>query len=208
MGPLVMTGLATFGASMGIGLLMSGTYPTSEPIDGSVPTSRGLAIVLMAFCTGLGVLGVVVGLLAVMLAATIGPNDSLLAAVPAVAGALVGVAMIVRNRPSLNAALVPISISFIVAMAMLGVMVPVIATSLGDPGTKHPIDGPFGILGLVSLIASLAIGRTGATAVRSMNGASEEVRRSISGRQIARSGIFQATGVVVTVIAIVMIVRI
>ena len=49
MGPLVMTGLATFGAAVGIGLLMSGTYPTSEPIDGRVPTSRGLAIVLMAF---------------------------------------------------------------------------------------------------------------------------------------------------------------
>ncbi len=207
MGPLVMTGLATFGAAVGIGLLMSGTYPTSEPIDGRVPTSRGLAIVLMAFCAGLGVLGIVAGLLAVMLDVTVEPNDSLLAAGPAVMGALVGIAIIVRNRPTMNAALVPISISFIVGMAMLGVMVTVIAFSLGGLGTNLPIDGPFEILGLVSLIASVAIGRSGAAAIRSMNGASDDARRAISGRQIARSGLFQAAGVAASVIAIVLVVR-
>ena len=33
MGPLVMTGLATFGAAIGVGLLLSDTYPTTEPVD-------------------------------------------------------------------------------------------------------------------------------------------------------------------------------
>lgn len=206
MGPLVMTGLATFGAAVGVGLLLSGTYPTTEPIDRRVPGSRSLAIVLMAFCEGIGVLGVVAGNLAVTLDGKVGANDALLAAGPAVTGALIGIAIVVRNRPTVNTALVPIATSFIVGMAMLGIVVAVLVVTLGDVGSKHPIDGPFEILGFVSVGASLAIGRTGATAIRSMEGASDEARKAISGRQIARSALFQAAGVAASAIAIALIV--
>ena len=205
MGPLVMTGLATFGATVGVGLLLSGTYPTTEPIDRRIPSGRSLAIVMMAFSMGIGTLGVVVGLLASMTDGDVGGTAWILAAGPAAAGAIIGIAIIVRNQPTANAQLVPIAVSFVVGMGVLGAVVAMMALTLADVGTKHPISGPFELLGLVSLASAIGIGLTGARAVRSMNGADEASSRTISSRQIMRGALFQAAGVAASAVAIVIV---
>ncbi len=205
MGPLVMTGLATFGAAVGVGLLLSGTYPTTEPIDRPPPTGRGLAIVMMAFSMGIGTLGAVVGLLAAMTDGDVGGTAWILAAGPAAAGAIVGIAIIVRNQPTANAQLVPIAMSFTIGMGFLGALVAMLALTFADVGAKHPINGPFELLGLVSLASAIGIGLTGAGAVRSMNGADVASARTISSRQIMRGALFQAAGVAASAVAIVIV---
>lgn len=205
MGPLVMTGLATFGATVGVGLLLSGTYPTTDPIDRQTPTGRGLAIVMMAFSMGIGTLGVVVGLLAAMTGADVAGTAWILAAGPAAAGAIVGIAIIVRNQPTADVQIVPIAVSFVVGMGVLGAVAAMMALTFADGGPKHPISGPFEVLGLVSLASAIGIGLTGARAVRSMNGADEASSGTISSRQIMRGALFQAAGVAASVVAIVII---
>lgn len=207
MGPLVMTGLAALGAGVGIGWLHSSTWmPTNESTDRRVATGRGLAIVSMAICEGIAVLGVVVGVLAVMTDGQIAQTDGLLAAGPAVVGALVGLGLVVRHRQTADPRLIPQAVFFIVGLAALGIVVAVLAYSFGEDGPKHPIEGPFLILGLVSLASALAIGATGADAVRSMEGADETASKAIAARQISRSALFQLAGVGASVIAILLIV--
>ena len=205
MGPLVMTGLATFGAAIGVGLLLSGTYPTTEPVDRRGPSGRSPAIVLMAFSMGIGTLGVVAGLLAAMTDGDVGGTAWLLAAGPAVVGAIIGIAIIVRNQPTANEQLVPIAVSFVVGMAVLGAVVAMLALTFADVGAKHPISGPFEVLGLISLASAIGIGLTGADAVGSMNGAELATARAISARQIRRGALFQAAGVAASAVSIVII---
>ena len=73
MGPLLMTGLSAFGAAVALGLISTGTWPPDgAPVSRQVPTGRSLAIILMAFCMGVAVLGTVVGLLAIFVAVVLG----------------------------------------------------------------------------------------------------------------------------------------
>ena len=62
MGPLLMPGLACFGAAVGIGLLASAAgLPAGPPAAGASYrlASRSLVIVLAAFAEGVAVLGIV-----------------------------------------------------------------------------------------------------------------------------------------------------
>jgi hypothetical protein len=79
-----MTGLSCFGAAVALGLISPATWPPDEaPVSRQVPTGRSLAISHMAFSMGVGVLGTVVGLLAVVVAGAVAePADGLLAAGP------------------------------------------------------------------------------------------------------------------------------
>jgi len=206
LGPLVMTGLAALGAAVGIGWLYASTWiPTHEPTDRRVLTGRSLALVSMAFCEGIAVLGVVVGILAVMTDGQIAQTDRLFAAGPAVVGAVIGLGLVVRHRQTADPRLVPHAVVFIVGLANLGIVVALLAYILGEDGPKHPIEGPFVILGLVSLASALAIGRTGARAVRSLERADEIASKAIQAKQIARNALFQIAGVGASIIAVVLI---
>jgi len=138
LGPLVMTGLAALGAAVGIGWLCASSWiPTHEPTDRRVLTGRSLALVSMAFCEGIAVLGVVVGILAVMTDGQIGLTDELLAAGPAVVGAVIGLGLVVRHRRTADPRLVPHAVVFIVGLANLGIVVALLAYILGEDGRRR-----------------------------------------------------------------------
>ncbi len=99
MGPMLFTGLACLGAAIAVGLLSSRTSPPSP--GAAVPeASRALAIVLMAFAQGIGVLGAVVGILAVVFGTVAEPSDGVYAVVPAIIGGIIGWEFIAWRRTS------------------------------------------------------------------------------------------------------------
>lgn len=199
MGALLMTGLASFGAAVAIGLLAAGT---SRPA-GTV--SRRLAIVQMAYCQGIAVLGTVVGLLAVTAGAVPDHAGGLLAAGPAAAGAIVGLGLVVRHRLRSDPGISTFGAMFVVGLAILGIVVALLAVFFRDVGTTTLTDWPFIILGPVSTASALAIGVTGARALGSMMGADEETAKVIAAAQISRSVLFQLAAIGASVVAILLI---
>jgi len=204
MGALLMTGLACFGAAIAIGILASSTTPTIE-IKRGAPSARGLAIILMAFCTGIGVLGVVIGLLAVNAGLVANPSGGVLAAGGAVVGAAIGIALIVANWSHADRSVAGPGILFAASLGALGVVVAVLASVLDDIGTGTLANWPFVILAPTSALAALAIGVTGAGALRSLAGADEATTKTIVAAQISRCALFQGVAVAATVIGIVLI---
>jgi hypothetical protein len=199
MGALLMTGLASFGAAVAIGLLAAGT---SRPTR---TASRSLAIVQMAFCEGIAVLGTMVGLLAVMTGAVPDPAGGLLAAGPAAAGAIVGLGLVVRHRPDSDPGVSTMGAMFVVGLAVLGIVVALLAFLIPQVGTTTLTGWPFIILGPVSAASALAIGVTGARALGSMAGADEETAKAIAARQISRGALFQLPAIGASVVAILLI---
>ncbi len=199
MGPLLMAGLACGGAAVAISLLAAGT---SRPAG---TASRGFAVVQIAFCQGIAVLGVVAGLLAVFAGAVPDPAGGLLAAGPAAAGAIVGLGLVVRHRHGSDAGVSTIGAMGIVGLAVLGIVVALLAFVIPVVGTTTLSDWPFIILGPVSGASALAIGVTGARALGSMTGADEETAKVIAAAQISRGALFELAAIGASVVAILLI---
>lgn len=160
----------------------------------------------MAFCEGIAILGVVVGLLGVFTDSRTAPADGLLAAGPAVAGAIVGLGVVARSRHTADPRLVFQAATYIIGLANLGIVVAVLAALVGGAGRKHPIDGPiFAILGLVSLGSALALGSNGAQAIMLIEGVDEATARAISSKWIVRSALIQLVGVGTSIVAIALV---
>lgn len=207
MGPALMTGLACFGAAVGIGLLVSGTWRSvAGTADQVARRARGLALILMAFGQGIAVMGVVVGLLDIFLGPTRNPSDGLLAAVPAVAGSLIGLGLIVRHLPSGDRQFSAIAALYVVALAVLAIVVALLGYFIDETGTGNLADWPFAILGLISGTSAMAIGWTAASRIRAMQGADEATAKSITAAAISRAAIFQAAAVASSVVAIALII--
>ena len=205
MGPLLFTGLACFGGAVAIGLVAAST---SRPVGvtGEAAASRGLAIVLMAFAQGIAVLGVVIGLLAVTLGAVRDPAGGLLAAGPAVAGAVVGIGLIVRRAASSDAQVSIVAAMFIVGMAVLGIVVALLGVFIVEVERSTLSDWPFVILGFASGASAIAIGVTGTRTVPKMTGADDQTRKALQSAQISRIVPFEAIAVGCSGIGILLVV--
>jgi F0F1-type ATP synthase membrane subunit c/vacuolar-type H+-ATPase subunit K len=204
MGALLMTGLACFGAAIAIGILASSTTPTIEVKRGA-PSARGLAIILMAFCSGIAVLGVVIGLLAVNAGLVADPSSGVLAAGGAVVGAVIGIGLIAANWSHLDRYVAWRGIAFAAPLGLLGVVVAVLANIFDDIGTGTLANWPFVVLAPASALAALAIGVTGAGAIRSLPGVDETATKSIVAAQISRCALFQAVAIGASTIGILLI---
>jgi hypothetical protein len=156
----------------------------------------------MAFCEGIAILGVVAGILAIYTGRAVAPIDEVLAAVLPIAGVVLGIVMVVRDRATSDSRVAIQATSFILGLGVLG---PVVAF-LGSISASNRVDpgdpGLYLILGLAQLIAILGIALTSATSIRSMRGADIVATRVIFARQILRSAIFELVGVGSFVIAI------
>ncbi|MEO8437987.1 MAG: hypothetical protein ABI562_05970 [Chloroflexota bacterium] len=204
MGPMLMTGLAVFGATIALGLIASNTPRSTGPTrDPASP--RGLAIILMAIALGIAVLGVVVGLLAIFRGETSDPSSGLLATGPAVAGAILGLGLIVRRVGNTDPTATAYGVANIIGQGVLGAVVAVLAVLVVEEGTGKPADWPFVILGLASAAAALGIGLTGARSLQALAGADESTAKAIRARQISRCLLFQAVGVGASVVAILLV---
>jgi hypothetical protein len=208
MGPLAMTGLSGFGAAIAIGLIAAASWPADEPAGGhQAASARGLAVILMAFCLGIAVLGTVVGLLAIFVAGAVTDTaDGLFAAGPAVVGALIGLALIARHWRVADRGTAAFAAVYVFAIANLGCVVALLGVFVVEPAAKSLADWPFVILGFVSGATALAFGATGATAVRSMQGADESAAKAIVAAQISRSALLQIVFTTAGVVAVLLIV--
>jgi hypothetical protein len=161
----------------------------------------------MAFCMGAAVLGTVVGLLAIFVASDVtDPADGLFAAGPAAIGGIIGLALVARQRAAGDPRISTLAAIYILNIVVLGIVVALLALSIVEGPTKDLADWPFVVLGLISGASALAIGATGATAVRAMRGVDEQTRKAIAQAQISRSGLIQIPFVVASALAIALIV--
>ena len=207
MGPLLMTGLSCFGAAVALGLISTGTWPpVGEPVGRQVQTGRGLAFILMAFSLGVAALGTVVGLLAILVAGDVDPADGSLAAGPAVADGIIGMVLVVRHRRIGDPSVTTLAAVYVLGIANLGIVVALLALFIVEEPTKSLTDWPFVILGLISGVSALAIGATGASAVRALRVVDEQTATAIVQGQISRVVVIQVPIIGAAAVAIALIV--
>jgi F0F1-type ATP synthase membrane subunit c/vacuolar-type H+-ATPase subunit K len=213
MGPLLVTGAACFGAAVGIGLVTGAAGrafgQTAEPA-----AVRGLYIVLAAFIEGIGVLGVVIGVQAIFVSDVGDSSAAIVAAVPAVGGAVAGIILAGRSALSWRSP-VFVGTRFIAGLGVLGVVIGVLAVEMGGGRTIEGGDGPFVIIALVMLAAAIGHGLSGA---RSLDALGEARSGGPSGigtpgtvefvrmQAIRRAAFFELAAVLAVVVAVLLIV--
>jgi hypothetical protein len=215
-GPLVFTGLALFGAAASIGVVAAASRPptpggmgASRPgVIGSVAMVapvRRLAMILLAFAMGLGVLGVVVGILVVEGDVRIDPASIALVPGLALTGAAIGFAPVIRNRPDLDPWVVSKAALFATGQVVLAVVVAVLAGLIRETGAGRALPEVFLPLGLVSAAGAIGIGIVGAQSLRTLTGVDEPAATALLARAFPRIVPFEMAAVVSTVIAIVVL---
>src|SRR4051812_8385751 len=127
MGALLVSGLALAGAAIGI------AQATANAREGSGPDAalaRATAIVGMAFAQGIGVLGAVVGLLAIFVLEAGDTNSGLVVALVAGAGAIVGLAVVARGGGG-GRTIRALGLMYVIGNLLLGIVVGILAATLG-----------------------------------------------------------------------------
>lgn len=207
MGPLLLTGLATGGAAIAIGLIAaSATRTTRSALP--APPSRRLALILMAFAEGSGVWGVVIGLLAVMTGELNAPGATpIVAPVLAIVGAAIAFGAMIRNLGDLDRRFAPTAITFIIGLPMLGLAVAILAITIHERGARVPETWPFAILGVVMASSMIGLGVTGARSLRAIAGLDDSAAVALSSKAIARCLPFQVVAIGASVLAILLIVQ-
>lgn len=188
-------------------MLASGTWPpVNDVFDRRVPTGRSLAVILMAFCQGIAVFGVIVGLLAIFLGPSRDSGYGSLAAAPSITGALIGLVLIVRRWRSADRSIAATAALYLLGIAVLGFVVAMLGYFTDAAGTGGLVDWPFVPLGLLAGTSALAIGGTGVAGIKAMRGADEAASRIIVQSEISRTAIFELAGIGACVVAILLIV--
>jgi len=205
MGPLLMAGLTAFGATIAIGIVAS-RCPPARAASAAPPTPRSLAIVVMAFAMGIGVLGVVTALLGVELGLEADQVVPAAAVGPALLGGLVGVAIVFRDGGEADRSVVAIGTSFIASSVLLTGIVAILAVVLREAVGVAPPTWQFATLGAVAAAATIGIGVVGGAGVRAMDAALPDEARMVMSRQIARIVPFEAIAVAASAAAILLVV--
>jgi hypothetical protein len=175
MGSMLLAGLVLAAAAVAIGLLVRAPTALSdapaprrnEPVS---PDVRA-AIVLAAFVQGIAVLGVVQALLAIFLGDVHDRTAGLLAGLPALAGGLAALAIIVRSDRPIDRRAGAIGRAYVLALGALGVVVMALAYLIEVTATASPApDLAYIALGLLSGIAEIGVGRVGSAGIRALGG--------------------------------------
>lgn len=163
-----MTGLTLAGAAVALGLLAHGVPRTTAQPPGSIaPAPVRMAVILFAFVEGIAVLAVVQGLLAIFADALSEPSAGLFVGLPAVAGAIAGLAIVIRDRDETDSRAATLGMSFVAGLGVLGVAVAMLAaTTFTEPGKAAAPDWVYVIFGGGSTLAVLAIGLVGGAGIR------------------------------------------
>jgi F0F1-type ATP synthase membrane subunit c/vacuolar-type H+-ATPase subunit K len=206
MGPLLLTGLATLGATIALGLIGSNAVPSARP-GIPPPNVRSFAVILMAFASGIGVIGVVVGTLAVV-TGVVGDSSPVLAVVlaPAILGTLIGFAMIIRAGGAVDRSLSTIAISFIAGQAILAGVVATLAVTIREFGGPSPAAPPFVVFGITAAAGAIGLGVVGGRGLHAVAAADARSTRQAVSDQIRRVVPFDAIAVGAEFAAIVVLV--
>lgn len=211
MGPLLVTGAGCFGAAIAMGLITAAAgralSETAEPLS-----VRAVYILLAAFIEGMGVLGVVIGILAIAEAKIGDPSSAVVAAVPAVGGSVAGIILALRGGRS---AVRILGLSFIVGLGYLGVVVGVLAIAIGEGARLGMGDAPFAIIAIVYVVAPIGLGISGVRSIADVGRARSVGPSGIRQpgtveflriRVVGRAALFQTVTIVATVAATLLVV--
>jgi hypothetical protein len=187
MGPLLMTALAVLGSSLAIGVVASRTPPPPPSFGLTMPwPPRNLAIILMGFAEGIGVLGVVVGLLAVNIGLIRPEVNRVLAIFPGIAGAVLAILIAFRSDGAPYRQLQTIAVFFIAGLATLAGIVAFLSLLIDDIGTETRADWPFILAGFAAALAAFGIGWLGSEDIRALGSIAPEASRTEMSKRINR----------------------
>jgi hypothetical protein len=205
MGPLLFTGLALFGATIGLGRLTTGAISGGSPVAVGSPLRRA-AVIVSAFITGCGVIGVVVGLLATTGDLQVTGTGALLAVALACVGATIGQLPVIKAGSEIDGRIAWLLRMFVGALVTLGIVVAILAVSIGHAEGPSPDPLPFAILGALSACGTIGLGIAGARGLRSVAGLPDGplAAQAVSG-VVSRVVPFQAISVIASAVAIVLI---
>jgi F0F1-type ATP synthase membrane subunit c/vacuolar-type H+-ATPase subunit K len=116
------------------------------------------------------------------------------------AGALVGLAILARAGDGVHPSVRGLGLLYVSSDAMLGIVIGVLAATIGE-GAAIGLDAVFVVLGLVALVAAVAIGQIAGTALVAISttpSAADEIRR----RFITTAVLAQSVGTIAMVAAI------
>jgi F0F1-type ATP synthase membrane subunit c/vacuolar-type H+-ATPase subunit K len=187
MGALLVSGLTLAGAAIGIALIAANARDGSGP---DAALARATAILGVAFAQGLGVLGAVVGLLAITVRDAGDTSSGIGVALIAGAGAVVGLAVVARGGGG-GRTIRALGLMYVISNMLLGIVVGILAATLGG-GHGVGLDAVFVVLGLIAFGAAIMIGRTAATALRAMSTAPSdavEIRRRFIAAVVVPEGL-------------------
>jgi hypothetical protein len=168
--------------------------------------TRSLAFVLVAFAGGSGIYGVVVGLVAVMFGSPADPSAIAFEVVLAFAGALVGLAQILRNRSGSDGWITLQAILAIGAIVGLAIVVALLATLIREAGGASPPPPAFLVLGAISAGGSIALGVGGRRSIQEAACVDDEAARKLMSRAFARVLPFEFAGIAACLVGIFLIV--
>ena len=204
MGPLLLTALALFGATVAIGTVASRTAP---PVSLSpLSPARRLAVILIAFASGCGVLGVVVGVLAIEFGVVGDPAAAWIVAGLAVGGGAIGQLQMLRNGGDLDPWVVARAVGSLGGLVVLGVVVAGLANILREDAGRTLAAWPFAVLGLVSAGGCVALGITGGRSLRAVAAAGDAGGVAAMARAIPRIVPFELVSYGASFVGIVLIV--
>lgn len=172
MGPLLFAGLATFGATVAIGIIAAGT-PRPSGAAVPMPPSRRMAVILFALASGGGLWGVFVALLAAASGSKGGGASARdvagapLVAVLPIVGAVVALVLMMRAFSRVDPWILGRSIRFIVPEVVLAIVAAILTVVLDGPAAEMEA-GPFLLLGFVSTGAAIWLGVLGVGSVQAL----------------------------------------
>jgi hypothetical protein len=205
MGPLLLTGLALFGAIVGIGLVAQSAAVPAAAV-GQVSPARRLALILIAFAAGCGVLGVVEGLLAITQGAIARSASAAIPPASAIAGAVLGLMPVVRNAGRLDPWVTSKAVVFVGGLVVLAVVVGFLSAMIQAVPRGSSSDWPFALLGVVSAAGTIGIGEVGGRWIRRVAAVDGEVAVTMVSTAITRVLPFEMAGYVASLIGIALVV--
>lgn len=202
MGPLLFAGLAILGAGIGLGRVAAAMPPRSAFPEGWM-AAQSLSIIAFAYIEGVGVIGVVVGLVAIMTGLDGEPLTWLVPLVPGLIGTVLGLAQIQRADPAPDRRIARVGMLFIAGLGVLAIVLAIESVAIGRHTDSTASLWVFGLLGLGPLVSGIGLGWTAAAVLPEVTQASKDPalarRRGIV--QISR---WQWLGVAAGAVAIVL----
>jgi hypothetical protein len=203
-GPLVLSGLAIFGAIVGIGRLATAPPPNRATVR-PVPASRSLAIIFLAFIEGHGVVGVVVGILAIVGGIEVDPSTAPVVVILALLGAVIAVLPMIRDGSDLDPWIVTKAIPFMGGLIVLAIVLVILASVIQETGSGTPPAWAFPILGLISAAASISLGVLGRRSIEAAARAEDSDVAAIRARAISTVVPLQTIAVIALAIGIILV---
>ena len=168
---------------------------------------RRVAIIAAAFTTGCGVLGVVVGLLATTTRIRTDGTGALLLVALAGIGATIGQLPVIRAGDELDGRIAGLLRMFAGSLVALGIVVGILAVTIGRATGASPDPLLFAVLGALSACGTIGLGIAGARGLRSVAGLPDgPLASQAASAAISRVIPFEAISIVATAIAIFLVV--